>query len=152
MGSKRHQHFVPRAYLRFFSHKSSGKERNPDMLYRWDKKEKTSLEISVADAAVGKNIYTDKQLENESFWEEEYSKREKAMSKTLKRIVDKARLNVVRENAEIISEDDRCELADIIVMQMLRTQKTMNYLEMMCFENFCLIMDFLKNNRIRCLD
>ena len=58
----KHQHYVSRFYLRNFSHKNVEKRDETDLIYRLDVGLKNILELSIVDAAVEKNLYTDMEL------------------------------------------------------------------------------------------
>lgn len=144
MKKSKHQHYVPRFYLRNFSHQNAELNGRSDMIYRGDKKSREILELSIADAAVARNLYTDAQLKNPYQWEDQFGKHEKEAAKILQEIIAKSRLFVTRDGDIVIGKDVRKFLADMIVVQMLRTPKTLNKLQQMCDEQTPYILDFLK--------
>jgi hypothetical protein len=77
MKKSKHQHYVPRFYLRNFSHQNAELNGRSDMIYRGDKKSREILELSIADAAVARNLYTDAQLKNPYQWEDQFEARKR---------------------------------------------------------------------------
>ena len=122
----KHQHYVSRFYLRNFSHKNVEKRDETDLIYRLDVGLKNILELSIVDAAVEKNLYTDMELSDPYQWENQFASKELQMSRSIQSIIDKSRLVFTKTGDVILSEENRLILVDGIVMQLLRTPKALN--------------------------
>ena len=140
----KHQHYVSRFYLRNFSHKSVEKRDGTDLIYRLDAGLKNILEISVVDAAVEKNLYTDMELNDPYQWENQFASKELQMSKVIQSIIDKSRLIFTKTGDVILSEENRLILVDGIVMQLLRTPKALNKMQQLSDERLPYVLNYLK--------
>ena len=140
----KHQHYVSRFYLRNFSHKNVEKRDETDLIYRLDVGLKNILELSIVDAAVEKNLYTDMELSDPYQWENQFASKELQMSRSIQSIIDKSRLVFTKTGDVILSEENRLILVDGIVMQLLRTPKALNKMQQLSDEQIPYVLTYLK--------
>ncbi len=118
----RNQHFVPRAYLRFFSYK----KKNEYYVKVFDKKINKSFESNINNIASFNNFY-EVYDHYKNHWENYYSHIESILPIIFNNLIISS--NLLPNESKIINEDIKNNLCAIIHMQLLRTRNARLYFD-----------------------
>ncbi len=117
------QHYVPRAYLKYFSEKRN----NEFAIWVYDKSSGRHFQTNIKNVAVEKDLYELKNIdenhviENKNAWEEYYSKEvEPELSVLIGNIILKYNNNVISDRGIVFDEKTKFRLSLQIVYQMYR--------------------------------
>lgn len=121
MNEPKKQHYVPRAYLKFFA----WEKRKVWDVYVFDKKRKEAYRADIRDVAFENNFYTIERLGSKKYaWEEYYAKQvEPLIGKTFIKLIQNSTNVFAKNNQVVIDEKIRAGLSLIIITQLLPTPK-----------------------------
>lgn len=118
----KNQHFVPRAYLRFFSYK----KKHAHYIKVFDKKINKVFESNINNIASFNNFY-EVADNSKNYWEKHYNSIESILPNTFNNLIVTARL--LPDQSKIVNEYIKSNLCDIIHTQLLRTRSARLYFD-----------------------
>lgn len=122
MSNPKHQHFIPKSYLKNFSIKKDDKYF-VEVKHKQEKKAKDQL-LSIRDICVDKNLYTIPQLEGD----DKYSI-EKYYAKEIDSLYPEIYELLVNEKVNFINNEQRIQIILTTMSLFFRTPKFLNYKE-----------------------
>lgn len=122
MGNTKRQHYVPQRYLKQFSYS----QEKPYLLYALRKNTCKIFNPSIKDVALEKDFYTIEQSIDKYIWENFYGQYvEPNLSSTLKKVITAC--NSVHTNSICLTEQDKQDLTEHIVIQLFRDKMVREY-------------------------
>ncbi|MCC5920638.1 MAG: DUF4238 domain-containing protein [Cyclobacteriaceae bacterium] len=116
---KRHQHFIPKTYLKRFAHKSNG---DSHFVSAYNKETSDTIEdMSIRDVCVEKDLYTFKQLSGDDKY-----KLEKFFSDVIETRYPKIYKTIVVDKKEFIEPEERAYILYTTLSLYFRTPKRLN--------------------------
>lgn len=122
-GPKKH-HYVPQVYLRNFAF---GKEKNPKLHVLASNSGKIYT-ASVCDSAAERDFYTVDSLVDKYMWEKHYASTiEPLLGDLLKKLRSRCENVLIQNNSEVLTQDEKFQLALSMLFQLSRSKKTRDY-------------------------
>lgn len=119
----KNQHYVPKAYLRFFSKKN----KDDYYIHVMDKNNDKLFMANIDNIASGKYFYVDKSKPN-NYWEEFYCKNiESSLPKIFNNIISVSKIS--QNNSAILNEVLKKDMSKIILSQISRTRKAREFFD-----------------------
>lgn len=124
MSNPRKQHYVPQVYLKNFS----VPQNKIWEICAFDKKNCCDYLTNIRNVAMEKDFYTVNGLEDSYYWERFYASGiEPIMGKTFRQLIQRCNSIFTKNNDDVLDDDMLKHLAEIMVIQMLRTPKSRTF-------------------------